>query len=214
MASTTTDALTAKVHTQTTTTPVTSLPNISQLDMKDQREYERARQRALKPSDRVLKGLFRPPKRPDGNIGRGPKRHLHASHNSFRYAPNPRWDAWIEKSDLILDEDDDVVDDLQCAEPDCAIPPRDTMHVSLNDLIKPERKRNGIAQGYELVPRLRPVMIIEESPSDDNVSSEEEAFDWELIPAPRTPSRLTKKLPVSLTYASVMSSSASKASSK
>lgn len=144
MASTTpatTDALTAKVPTQTTTAPVTSLPNVSQLDMKDQREYERARQRALKPSDRALKGLFRPRKRPDGNIGRGTKHHLHASHNSFRYAPNPRWDAWIEKSDLILDEDD-IVDELQCAE-DCTIIPRDTMHVSLNDLIKPERKRNG-----------------------------------------------------------------------
>jgi len=210
---TTTNALTAEVPTQTTTAPVTSLPNVSHLDMKDQREYERARQRALKPSDRVLKGLFRPPKRPDGNIGRGPKRHLQASHSRIRYAPNPRWDAWVAKSDLILDEDD-VVDDLQHAE-DCAIAPRDRMHVSLSDLIKPERKRDGIAQGYELVPRLRPVMIIEEVPSDDNVSSEEEEFDWELIPVPRTtPTRLTKKAPAPLTYASVVSSSATNVSSK
>ncbi len=150
---TTTNALTAKVSTETITTPITSLPSICQLDVKDQREYERARQRALKPSDRVLKGLFKPPKRPDGDIGRGAgnigsggKQH-HASHSPIRYAPNLRFDAWMAKNDLIL-ADDDVADDMrrwrasECAE-DCALTPRDRMHVSLDDLIKPERKRNG-----------------------------------------------------------------------
>lgn len=182
--------------------------------MKDQREYERARQRALKPSDRSLKRLFKPTKRPDGDTigkgaghsGKGRKQHLHA------YAPNLRFDAWFAKNDLVL-YDDDVVDDLrrrqasECIE-DGGPVPRDRMHVSLGDLIKPERKRNGITRDYELIPRLRPVMIIEDLPSDDNLSSEEED-DWEVVPIPisTTPARLMKKLPTHRSYASVVSSS-------
>ncbi len=49
-------------------------------------------------------------------------------------------------------------------------------------------------------------MIIEDLPSDDNLSSEEEPSDWEVIPIPSpTPGRLTKKIPTR-TYASVVSS--------
>ncbi|KAF8334028.1 uncharacterized protein EI90DRAFT_3015098 [Cantharellus anzutake] len=103
--STPTDALTAK----NTGTQATEAP----FDVKDRREYEHARQRALKPSDRVIKRIFKLPKRPEGNIGRGAKKHLiNTGHNAIRYAPNPRWDAWIKKVDLVL-YDDDVVDDVR-----------------------------------------------------------------------------------------------------
>lgn len=60
--------------------------------------------------------------------------------------------------------------------------------VSLVDLIRPERKRNGIAHGFELVPRVRTVMIIddENGAPPPHERDTNEILDWEIIPDPTT----------------------------
>src|SRR5258708_1654293 len=132
--------------------PATPLPNTCRLDIKDRREYEHARQRTLKPSDRpsiysgISKHLIS-----GGNVGRSAKYHL-GGRVRGRPAPNPTWSAWVAKSDLILD-DDEVLEDVRrqletgYAE-DASRAPPSLMQVNLSDLIRPQRKRKGTSHLY------------------------------------------------------------------
>jgi len=146
------------------------------LDVKDRRAFEHDRQRALKPADRASK-LSRRRK----SVGHGLRDAKYYWSGGLSREGGTRWENYLSKADLEPVYDDDAESD------DYDDTRQETghlmsLHVSLSDLIRPERKRNGISQGFEFIPRLRPVMIIDED--DEESTEEDEVLDWEVIPAP------------------------------
>jgi len=165
----------------------------------------------LKPSDRpsIYSGLSKH-LISGGNVGRSAKYHL-GGRVRGRPAPNPTWSAWVAKSDLILD-DDEVLEDVRrqletgYAEDASRVPPS-LMQVNLSDLIRPQRKRKDIAQEYEFVARLPPVLIIEDTLRDVTFPSfEEDALDWEVLSCPDSPTSCSAREMVAAprTYASAL----------
>jgi len=145
------------------------------LEVKDRRAFEHDRQRAHKPADRAHQR--KAPRKAMGNAGRSAKYWT----GGVSRGGNKRWDGFVTKADLDIAEDDSESDDGADAGETRADAVR--LPVSLIDLIRPERKRNGISQGFELIPRLRPVMIIDDGAESEG-EDEDEVLDWEVIPAP------------------------------
>lgn len=173
------------------------------LDTKDRRSFEHARQEHLHPSDR--------------HRTRSPRSHKRVVGNSCKdYMRNARFQStkWLDP--LTVDDLDVAADiapveydpaDYETSAPASHVLP---LELSLNDLIRPARKRkgmwlltpsdilvlntrrhgrhSGIAQDYEFIPRVRTVMIIEDGASDSASGSSGDDYDdahdeWEVIPA-------------------------------
>ncbi|KAF9519868.1 hypothetical protein BS47DRAFT_1387812 [Hydnum rufescens UP504] len=147
------------------------------LEVKDRRAFEHDRQRAHKPLDRYLSKRLKPPRHRTGNSGRSAK-----AFPGYRASLRP-WEGVVSTADIdvgdvkepyyYLDEDENRVGDDEPVRP---------LHVSLSDLIRPPRKRNGISQGFEFIPRLRPVMVMEDgSEFVDDEEEEDDTLDWEVV---------------------------------
>lgn len=117
--------------------PSLSAPASNLLDVKDQRAFEHDRQRAHKPVDRRKR--YTPPNpthKHIGNAGRSTK-----PNPGYRAGLNI-WKGQLFKSDLDAASEGDYYDEEEEdaeSEAEQARP----LHVSLSDLIRPERKRNG-----------------------------------------------------------------------
>jgi len=81
------------------------------------------------------------------------------------------------------------------------------LHVSLNDLIRAPRKRNGISQDFEFIPRLRPVMIIEDG--SEYADEQDDVLDWEVVrmPGAKREASARHSMPKKSSYAAVLRAS-------
>jgi hypothetical protein len=174
------------------------------LDSKDRRSYEHARQKHLHPSDRCTSRSNNYKYR----VGNSKKDFL------ILRPSGVRWVDPMARDDLDVKSDLDYVGPYDGWDVDESPAAADIfpLEVSLTDLVRPPRKRKGIAKDYEFVPRVRPVMIIDDGVSDSGSDSDPsgsgdddgEALDWEVVPElgkPRDPRTTPPKPP---TYAAVV----------
>jgi len=145
------------------------------LDSKDRRAFEHDRQRSHKPSDRKVKA---------------PRRTLPfvtVLSSSSAAVRRPVKDENRRYGFVNLGEVDEYRSDMDEVEAeDTVATERTNLQVSLVDLVRPERKRTGIAQGFEIVPRVRTVMIMEDSEVESVKDEYEgEILDWEVVPESR-----------------------------
>jgi len=179
--------------------PITT-PN-ALLEIKDRRAFEHDRQRAHKPIDRFLSRHSRRPRHHVGNSGRSAK-PFPGYRGSLRL-----WEGVISKEDMDASDERDHFsqdEDESRVVGDGHMAP---LRVSLSDLIRPPHKRNGISQGFELIPRLRPVMIIEDS--NESADEEDDILDWEMVRVPGTKREVSarQQMPKKSSYAAVLRAS-------
>ncbi|KDQ20542.1 hypothetical protein BOTBODRAFT_26556 [Botryobasidium botryosum FD-172 SS1] len=163
--------------------PVESASFTSQLDVKSQRAFEHGRQHAKKPSDlrkakRCVACKYCKPWKWNGNTGRSD-----AAPKLPKSWDTSTLDDW--KVDLAKEHSMDH-DHWSAGQEG-----RAAREVSLLDLVKPARKRQGAARDYEFIPHLPHVLTFDEEYEDEDDASSSD--DWECI----EPLTTTVNLPTS-----------------